>query len=91
VCAAYVKARCQRLTECGENIGDCENDELVLCPDFVFGPGGNNTTELIQGCADDWKDAPCSVLQTFTTVCHFAPGNFANGDACIYDWQCQSG
>lgn len=91
-CAAYIEARCQRLTECGENSGAfCETYELDLCPDFVFGPGSNNTLELIQGCADAWKDAPCSVLQTFTPVCNYAPGQFENGEACTYSWQCQSG
>jgi hypothetical protein len=85
-----VKARCQRLSECGESY-DCEAYELDLCPDYVFGPGSNTTTELIQGCADAWKDAPCSVLQTFTAVCNYAPGQFENGVPCIYSSQCLSG
>jgi hypothetical protein len=91
-CATYMKARCARLYECGSGYVDsCESYELDLCPDFVFGPGSNNTIELIQGCADLWKDAPCSVLQTFTAVCHYAPGQFANGEACTAPWQCESG
>jgi hypothetical protein len=87
---AYVKARCQRLSECGAS-HDCATDELELCPDYVFGQGSNNTTELIQGCADAWKDAPCSVLRTFTAVCHYAPGEYENGVPCIYPSQCLSG
>jgi len=91
-CVAYMKARCERLIECGSTTASfCDTYELDLCPDFVFGPGSNNTLELIQGCADAWKDAPCSVLQTFTAVCNYAPGQFANGEACTYSWQCQSG
>jgi len=91
-CAAYVEARCQRAAECGSySVGFCMEDGLPLCPDFLFGPGSNNTPEHIRECAVDWQSASCTVLQTFIPVCVYAPGQYEDGHTCTSDSQCQSG
>lgn len=89
-CRALVTAQCERLSECGAYLGDCQTLGTESCPDVSFSPGSTRDADQIGACVKEWETFSCQDLYVSKTPECLTRGTRKSGEACVYGSQCES-
>jgi hypothetical protein len=100
-CGDSAHLHCERLQACSQSVvigtygdeGTCETRLKLNCLNSLAAPGVNSTPATVEACAKTYPTASCGALldDQPAAACVQNKGDRANGQACGFPAQCQSG